>query len=116
MLSPVIETAIGLIFIFLLLSMVCSAAQEWIAALVSLRAKTLHQGLANMFKSDPKLVDAIYAHPLVAALSRKTRWDALLRRDVSRPSYIPAEVFSKTLLSIVGISSASSSVPSTSTA
>ena len=97
MFNPIIETAIGLLFVNLLLSMVCSAMLEWIAALFGLRAKTLFEGITKMLCGDENLRNRIYAHPLIDGLSRKSGLDRLLRRD-ARPSYIAPETFSKAFL------------------
>lgn len=105
MFNPVIETAIGLIFVYLLLSMICSALQEWIAALFALRASTLEQGIKNMLFGDPATVQKILSHPLIDGMSRQSIWDRILNRS-SRPSYISAEMFSKAFLSAVNASDA----------
>src|SRR5690349_911435 len=102
MFNPIIETAIGLIFVYLLLSMICSALQEWIATILGLRAKTLFEGITQILCGDANLRDQIYAHPLVSGLSRKSRLDKLLRRP-ARPSYISPETFSKAFLAAVGL-------------
>lgn len=105
MFNPIIETAIGLIFVYLLLSMICSALQEWIATLLGLRAKTLFEGITKMLCGDQNLRDQIYAHPLIDGLSRKSWLDSLLRRP-ARPSYISAETFSKAFLVAAAVPSA----------
>jgi hypothetical protein len=98
---PALDVAIGLSFIFLLLSLLASTLQEFIADLLSLRAKTLEQGLRNMLadstpppvsgatpKPDqqpagwqpadepeqPKrdLLYNVYVHPLIRSLYRAT--------------------------------------------
>jgi hypothetical protein len=102
MFNPIIETAIGLIFVYLLLSMVCSALQEWIATLFGLRAKTLFEGISKMLCGDTNLRDQIYAHPLIDGLSRKTWLDKGTRRS-ARPSYISPETFSKAFLAAAAV-------------
>jgi hypothetical protein len=102
MFNPIIETAIGLIFVYVLLSMVCSALQEWIATLFGLRAKTLFEGITKMLCGDNNLRDQIYGHPLVDGLSRKTGLDRLFRRP-ARPSYIAPETFSKAFLAAAAV-------------
>jgi hypothetical protein len=97
MFNPIIETAIGLVFVYLLLSMICSALQEWIATLFGLRSKTLFEGITKMLCGDLNLRDQIYAHPLIEGLSRKSWLDKRLGRD-ARPSYISSETFSKAFL------------------
>jgi hypothetical protein len=42
---PIIDVAIGLILFYLVLSLVASAAQEWIAFLFGLRSKNLRKGI-----------------------------------------------------------------------
>jgi hypothetical protein len=101
-LNPIIETAIGLIFVYLLLSMVCSSIQEFLAALFGWRAKTLREGIENML-GDEKFVDSLYNDPLIRSLGRLTWWDKLTRKKIPRPSYIPADLFAKALLNAANI-------------
>jgi hypothetical protein len=103
MLNPIIETAIGLIFVYLLLSMVCSSIQEFLAALFGWRAKTLLDGIQNMLDNDTALVSKIYNDPLIKSLARTTWWDSVIRRKTPLPSYIPADLFAKALLNATGI-------------
>src|SRR5690348_13180419 len=102
MFNPIIETAIGLIFVYLLLSMICSALQEWIATLLGLRAKTLFEGITKMLCGDENLRDQIYAHPLIEGLSRKSWLDKRLNRT-ARPSYISPKTFSKAFLAAAAV-------------
>ena len=111
MFNPIIETAIGLVFVYLLLSMVCSVLQEWIATLLGLRAKTLFEGITNMLCTDTNLRNQIYAHPLVDGLSRKTWLDKVLKRP-ARPSYISSETFSKAFLAASVLASDANKTPS----
>src|SRR5215471_19063840 len=97
MFNPIIETAIGLVFVYLLLSMICSALQEWIATLLGLRAETLFEGITKMLCGDTNLRDQIYIHPLIDGLSRKTWLNHVFKRP-ARPSYIAPETFSKAFL------------------
>jgi hypothetical protein len=110
MFNPIVETAIGLIFIYLLLSMLCSAIQEWIAALFALRAKNLEEGLRNMLANNHTLVQQIYDHPLVKGLSRRSWWNKLWGMD-PLPSYISAEIFAKALLQRAGVTLAGGNAP-----
>jgi hypothetical protein len=93
---PALDVAIGLSFVFLLLSLVASTLQEFIANLLSLRAKTLEQGLRNMLADstpapagsaaaqDPPegqprqakrdLLYDVYVHPLIRSLYRQGRF------------------------------------------
>jgi len=46
--STILEVIIGLIFVYLLLSIMCTAANEWVAALLRRRGKTLEKGLVQL--------------------------------------------------------------------
>jgi hypothetical protein len=93
---PALDLAIGLAFIFFLLSLLASAIQEQIAALLKLRAKTLREGLKNMLEPQDegdaadkrKLVDDFYANPLIRSLYRRGRL----------PSYISPRSFALALI------------------
>lgn len=100
--STILEIGIGLTFVYLLLSLVCSALNEWIAQLVAMRANTLEAGLRNLLH-DPtgeKLTRELYEHPLIKPLARQGWFDRLMGR-VSRPAYIPARTFALALLDII---------------
>ena len=68
---PALDVAIGLSFMFLLLSLLASAVQELLASLFALRAKTLEQGLRNML-ADPDAPAPPRATPAISC-SRSTR-------------------------------------------
>lgn len=88
--SQVLDLVIGLVFVYLLLSIICTAVQEIIAALFSLRARNLAKGIANLFadKRIEGLTELFYDHPLIKSLSRGTK----------KPSYIPAHTFALAFL------------------
>src|ERR1019366_1229179 len=68
-----VDVAIGIAFVYLFLSLICTVVNEGIASIFSLRAKNLVRGINSLF-SDSKIadgrhfVDAIYAHGLVRGL------------------------------------------------
>jgi hypothetical protein len=70
---PALDLAIGLAFIFFLLATLALTIQEFIAAILGLRARTLEQGLRSMLE-DPKAgwryVDKFYDHALIKSLYR----------------------------------------------
>jgi hypothetical protein len=84
--SMILETAIGLIFTYLLLSLVCTSLNELLAGWRRWRAHTLKAGIDNLIGS--KLSEDLYKHPLVKGLSQPSRL----------PSYIPSETFVLALL------------------
>jgi hypothetical protein len=88
--SQVLDVVIGLVFIYLLLSIICTAANEMIASLFSLRGRTLAKGIANLLadKQVSGLAQLLYDHPLVQSLYRGTR----------KPSFIPSHTFAQAFL------------------
>jgi hypothetical protein len=90
--SQVLEVVIGLTLIYLVLSIGCSGIKEIIAALFSLRAKTLEKGVRNMLKNGANDYTAqLFAHPLVQATAPEGQ----------KPSYISARMFASALFDIV---------------
>ena len=106
-----LDVIIGLIVVYLLLGLVCTAVNEWLSNMFSFKAKTLWQAVQTMIAKGEKFnpfsmlrflnVDAeankanskvanFYAHPLIDTLSRKNQL----------PSYISAEMFRTVLLDI----------------
>lgn len=70
---PALDLAIGLAFVFFLLSTLAATIQELIAAILGLRARTLEQGLRSLLE-DPErgwaYVDEFYDHALIKSLYR----------------------------------------------
>jgi hypothetical protein len=62
--SPVFDIAIGLSFVFFLLSLIASALSEFWAGVFNLRAKNLKQGLEGML-GDKEAVEKLLGHELV---------------------------------------------------
>ena len=90
--SQVLETATGLIFVFLSVSLITTALQELIASLTKLRALTLRSGLKSMLvdgKQGLTLYEKIISHPAVAPAG-------------PLPSYVSAQQFSNALLDTLG--------------
>ena len=93
--SDFIEVAISLAFIYLLLSLVCTALNEMIAQLLKLRAETLKQSLTRLL-TDEKIRKQFYEHPLIKGLGKGPGKDGVVR-----PSYIPSQTFVLALLDTV---------------
>jgi hypothetical protein len=106
--SEVLDVAIGLIFVYLLLSLVCSSVSELIEAWLKKRATDLERGLREMLK-DPNgtgLVKQLYNHPLVSNLFVGTYDPTAIKNGIykgkaSLPTYIPAKNFALALMDIV---------------
>jgi hypothetical protein len=70
---PALDLAIGLAFIFFLLATLAATIQEFLAAALGLRARTLEQGVRSMLEDPEKgwaEVDKFYDHELVRSLYR----------------------------------------------
>ena len=88
-----IDVAIGLIFLFVLLSIVCSAINEAIAAKLDLRSKDLENGLRSMLGDGG--MEKLLADPRIAALTNPGK------KPGRAPSYIPSRVYALALLDTV---------------
>lgn len=106
--SQILEVAIGMIFIFLLVSIICSSVREGIEALLKTRAAYLAHGIKELLH-DPKLTGiakSIYEHPLINGLSSgndspdKKSSISFLSAGGTLPSYIPAKNFAVALMDI----------------
>src|SRR2546421_3854064 len=95
--SYVLEVAIGLVFVYMLVSLLCSTINEQvIARFLNLRAKTLEDGIKNML-ADPQgngLAKQLYENPLIKGLSQNAA-----SGKARKPSYIPADIFALALMS-----------------
>jgi hypothetical protein len=102
--SAILDVTIGLILIYLLFSLVCSALCEAIELVAKSRAKELERGFRSLLndKDGAGLVKSMYDHPMISALydgkyerkEGKLRWKNL-------PSYIPSSNFAIALLDLV---------------
>jgi len=99
---PILDVAIGLIFIFLLLSLVVTAANELIASWLKRRATTLYRGIVRLLTNE-ETAKKVYAHPLISSLQEKP-WLEKYRDKLpfkKRPSYIPSRTFALVLLDVL---------------
>ena len=103
---PALDVAIGLAFLFFLLSTVCSGINEGIASFLGWRAKTLEDAVGNLLahgewkeERDGKphrrhLATELFEHWRVKALVRDP---SSRQRRRKRPSYMPPRAFSLAL-------------------
>jgi hypothetical protein len=124
--SPILDVAIGMIFIYLSMSLICSAINEMIEAKLKNRATDLEKGIRELFaeqdvgspeqkpdtavtadqKDKTPIVQQLYAHPLVNGLFRggydakPIVWSSYWR-STNLPSYIPNKNFAAALLDVV---------------
>ena len=99
-----LDVAVGLFFLWFVLSLICSALNEIIASTLRWRAKTLGEGIENLLSGtdDPKngaeLAAKVYNHPLMQGLIRPGQGEKR-----SWPSYVPSRTFVAALLSLGGL-------------
>jgi hypothetical protein len=101
--SVVLDVVIGLIFIYLLYSMLATILQEMIATFIGLRARILRRGIERMLddeiNSDAKSKDSkalsasFYGHPLIKYLGEN--------KFHSKPAYLTAANFSKVFIDLL---------------
>ena len=79
--SVVLDVAIGMAFVYLLLSLIASVMQEMLSAFMQLRPANLERGLRSLFSGDSlgaemDLVNSIYDHGLVRGLYSDPQMDS----------------------------------------
>jgi hypothetical protein len=95
--SVVLNVVIGLVFIYLLYSLLATIIQEIIAANFGMRSRMLKKGICRMLDDDMEVKEPLskvfYKHPLIKYLGE----NKLFRK----PSYISAQNFSKVLIDLL---------------
>jgi hypothetical protein len=91
--SSILDIALGMVFLFVLVSLLCSAVNEMLAQVFRMRSKNLEAGLGNLLQSGEgnTLADDLYKHPLINGLSKPGQ----------KPSYIPPKNFTLALMDIM---------------
>ena len=87
--QPIVDVAMGLVFFYVTLSLVCSSIQEIIASLLGLRSRNLKKGIRNLIGNE--YAEAVYDHPLIKGL----------RKPKKLPSYIKPDIFSTALIDMI---------------
>lgn len=91
--SGILDVAIGIVFVYLLVSLIVSAANELLAAIFKMRGRVLWQGIRNLLptgEGKQNIAQQVYEHPLITGLSPS-----------ARPSYIPSRTFALALLDVI---------------
>jgi hypothetical protein len=107
--SQIVDVAIGMIFVFSLLSILVTQINTLILNVLNLRAKQLKEGLMHLV-SDKELQAKILAHPLIRMVEETVRpQDKLNRQEQSdiiemkptKVTYIAPSTFVEALLSLL---------------
>jgi hypothetical protein len=111
--SPILDVVIGVVFIFVLVSIICTAIREGIEAWLKTRATYLEYAIRELLhdKSGSGLARHFYKHPLIYSLfsgdyspgtssTRPGALSGLLTKGSDLPSYIPSQNFALALLDL----------------
>lgn len=96
-LQGILEVVIGLVFLWLVLSIAAMTIQEWIGNIFNWRAKELEKAIAQMLTSED-LARRFYAHPLIASLHSPPKRPG---KKARLPSYIAPNKFGAALFELV---------------
>ena len=110
--SDLLEVLIGIVFIYILVSIICSAVREVVEAWLQTRSAYLEHGIRELLHdvSGTGLAGSLYRHPLIYGLYmaeydpqprphgrlHRVRW--LLKKGQGLPSYIPSRNFAVALM------------------
>lgn len=108
--SNIVDMTIGLVLVFLIMSLICSALREIVETLLKQRALDLERGIRELLY-DPTgeaLARELYTHPLIYSLyqgvyqPRTTTkfWQRWFASGGKLPSYIPSSNFARALIDL----------------
>jgi hypothetical protein len=73
--SITLDVMIGLVFVYLLLALLCTTVNEWLAGLMKLRSKNLAAAIKQLLDRQPGpggeaglFLQKFYEHPLIAGM------------------------------------------------
>jgi len=107
--SEVLEVVIGIIFVFLLVSVICSAIREGIEAWLKTRAAYLEYGIRELLHDENAsgLAKSFFEHPVIYSLfaekyspENTDKRPGVLANGRNLPSYIPSKNFAQALMDI----------------
>lgn len=95
MLSEVLSVAIGVFFVYLLLSLMCSTVVQGLSRILALRGWNLKRWVNRLLTAseDKESVKKLYEHPLIKVLPTEWWW--------RNPAAIPPDRFARALIDIV---------------
>src|SRR5215216_6056016 len=113
-LGAIVEVAIGIVFVWITLSLSTIQIQEWLTTWLDKRAKDMEASIHEML-ANPNLKSQLYDHPVIRGLTAKKRkrpslvppwlYNFPLVRGFTKekrklPSYIPSQQFALALFDI----------------
>lgn len=100
--SELIEIGLGLSFVFVMFSLLVSAASEMIVALFKSRAVSLWYGIGMLLNDNDQARAKFFNHPLIRSLTSPKSWGTSITSNKrSEPSYIEARTFAVVLLDLL---------------
>jgi hypothetical protein len=106
--SEILDVAVGIIFVFILVSVICSAIREGIEAFVKTRSAHLEHAIRELLqdRNGVGLAKSLYEHPFIYGLFHGEykpsggKTPSMWTLGGELPSYIPARSFAMTLMDI----------------
>lgn len=128
----ILDVVIGLMFVYLLLSLLATGINEYISAVLNRRGKELARGIGRLLEdldagdaldrafkglvpagaASQSLTEQFYNHPLIRPLAtRRGRLFSMVHDRPRLPSYIPARTFALAVLDVLGYRDPSANDP-----
>jgi hypothetical protein len=107
--SNMLEVALGVIFVFILVSIICTAVREGLESWLKTRAAYLEHGIRQLLADNAGtgLAKNLYNHPLIFGLftegykpGKTSGSPALFAKGGNLPSYIPSKNFALAIIDI----------------
>jgi hypothetical protein len=108
--SDALDVAVGVVFVFVLVSMICSAVREGLEAWMKTRATHLEAGIRELLQDPSGMTEVkqLFDHPLIFGLFNReytgprtvSWWPTALTRGKNLPSYIPSRNFALALMDL----------------
>jgi hypothetical protein len=99
--STILDVVIGLVFVYLLLALICSTINEWVASGFAIRSTTLAKAIKQMLDRQPgskdpaqTFLEQFYAHPLISGM---------MPPGEGHPSYLPSRAFATVVMDITTV-------------
>src|SRR5882672_6916078 len=97
--SNVLDIVIGVVFVYLTLAILCTAANEWVAAITKRRGSTLAKGIKQLLAGQPTkggtgpeaFIQEFYKHPLITKM----------HDGAKHPAYMSARTFAVVVTDLV---------------
>jgi hypothetical protein len=88
--SAILDVAIGIAFVYLFLSLICSVVNEGLAAVFSLRSKNLVAGIDSLLSGSKlpdgrPVVELLYSHGLIRGLYKDPPRDVIAKARAANP-------------------------------